>query len=82
MDAFQEDLMLRLARELAVSHGTFFAAALLADIGVPFQTSLKALTAHSYGRTLLSNKVSSGPCNFIKTQHSSFESISSHVIGE
>jgi hypothetical protein len=45
MDAFQEELMLRLARELAVSHGTFFAAALLADMGVPFQTSLEALTS-------------------------------------
>lgn len=56
MDAFQEELMLRLAQELAVSHGTFFAAALLADMGVPFQTSLEALTAHSHWRTFFSDK--------------------------
>jgi hypothetical protein len=52
MDAFREDLMLRLALELAASHGTFFAAALLAEMGVPFQTALEALTSHSRRLTL------------------------------
>lgn len=43
MDAFREELMLRLARELAASHGTLFAAALLADMGVPLPLALAAL---------------------------------------
>jgi hypothetical protein len=67
MDAFQEELMLRLARELAVSHGTFFAAALLADMGVPFQTSLEALTSHSPRLTHLSSKPFSGRYVVLKT---------------
>lgn len=45
MDAFREELMLRLARELATSHGTLFAAALLADMGVPLQLALATLAS-------------------------------------
>lgn len=44
MDAFREEMMLRLARDLAISHGTFFAAALLAGMGVPLPKALEALT--------------------------------------
>jgi len=43
MDASLEERMLRLAQELAISHGTFFAAALLADIDVPLLKTLEAL---------------------------------------
>lgn len=43
MDAFREKQMFRLARELAASHGTFYAAALLADMGVSLPLALAAL---------------------------------------
>ena len=43
MDAFLENKMLILARELAYSHGTFFAAALLAEMGVSLPQALTAL---------------------------------------
>lgn len=43
MDAFREQQMLILARELAASHGTFFAAVLLADMGVSLPLALKVL---------------------------------------
>lgn len=69
MDTIREELMLRLARELAASHGTFFAAALLADMGVPFHTSLEALTSHFHHRlTHFSNKAFSGRCTFLKME--------------
>lgn len=44
MDAFREEQMLRLARALANSHGTFFAAALLADMNVPLPLALASLS--------------------------------------
>jgi len=37
--------MLLLAQELAESHGTFFAAAMLADLGVPITAAIRALTS-------------------------------------
>jgi hypothetical protein len=43
MDAFFKKQMLTLASELATSHGTFFAAALLAEVGVPLQLALTTL---------------------------------------
>lgn len=43
MDASLEERMLRLAQELAISHGTFFAAALLADMDVPLSLALTVL---------------------------------------
>lgn len=53
MDAFREELMLRLARELAASHGTLFAAALLADMGVPLPLALAALACRSRARNVM-----------------------------
>lgn len=53
MDAFMEELMLRLARELASSHGTFFAAALLADMGVPLTLALTALACQPCATSLM-----------------------------
>lgn len=50
MDASLEERMLRLAQELAISHGTFFAAALLADVGVPFPVALVALGGQPYAK--------------------------------
>ena len=43
MDSFREELMLRLALELAASHGTMFAAALLADMDIPIHAALETL---------------------------------------
>lgn len=48
MDVFRIELMLGLARELAASHGTFFAAALLADMGVPLPLALATLRHSSF----------------------------------
>ena len=48
MDASLEERMLRLAQELAISHGTFFAAALLADMNVPLRTALVALACEPH----------------------------------
>ena len=44
MDASLDERMLRLAQELAISHGTFFAAALLADMNVPMPLALASLS--------------------------------------
>lgn len=44
MDASLEERMLRLAQELAISHGTFFAAALLAEMNVPLPLALASLS--------------------------------------
>lgn len=43
MEASLEKRMLMLARELAVSHGTLFAATLLAEANVPLKRALIAL---------------------------------------
>lgn len=45
MDSFREMILLRLARQLAVSHGTFYAAALLADMGISLPLALAALAS-------------------------------------
>lgn len=52
MDARQirDELLVLTAKELAASHGVFFAAALLADFGVPLKTALVALSAVMSGR--------------------------------
>lgn len=46
MDAsnYRTELLLIAAERLAESHGVFFAAALLADFGVPLGTALRALS--------------------------------------
>lgn len=49
MDAYGEKNLLMLARELASSHGTFFAAALLADMGVPLRVALATLASRNPG---------------------------------
>lgn len=53
MYSFRVELMLRLARELATSHGTFFAAALLADMGVPLSLALAALACQPRATRLM-----------------------------
>lgn len=40
----RNELFLSAAVELAMSHGVFFAAALLRDVGVPLEAALSALT--------------------------------------
>lgn len=52
----RDRLLLRAARELAISHGIFFAAAFLADLGVPLDRALIALR----GVAAASMKVSRG----------------------
>lgn len=46
----QEELLVLTAKELAASHGVFFAAALLADFGVPLKTALIELTSAMSGQ--------------------------------
>jgi hypothetical protein len=41
---YRDEMMLALARELVVTHGVFFAAALLADYDVPLRAALEILT--------------------------------------
>jgi hypothetical protein len=42
---YRDEMMLALARELVGTHGVFFAAALLAEYGVPLHLALWALTS-------------------------------------
>lgn len=46
----RDELLVLTAKELAVSHGVFFAAALLADFGVPLNTALFALNTATSGQ--------------------------------
>ncbi|MBA5605194.1 hypothetical protein H3H36_07455 [Duganella sp. FT3S] len=46
----RDELLVLTAQKLSASHGVFFAAALLADFGVPLNTALVALTAAMAGR--------------------------------
>lgn len=43
-NTFLFDRLVAVANELKGMHGTFFAAAFLADVGVPLDTALAALT--------------------------------------
>ncbi len=46
----QNELLVLTAKELAAAHGVFFAAALLADFGVPLKTALIELTSAMSGQ--------------------------------
>ena len=46
----RDELLVLTAQKLSASHGVFFAAALLADFGVPLKTALVALTTAMSGR--------------------------------
>ena len=63
MNSFRGEMMLRLARELAISHGTFFAAALLADMGIPLSIALEALTCQFSHKTRVRVVRDSGNCD-------------------
>lgn len=42
---YRKTLLLHTAQALATSHGVFYAAAFLADSGIPIQDALKALVS-------------------------------------